>query len=232
MKKHGLKLIIGAALVVVLLFGCGLNSVNETNEEKNTNSEVNEQEEVVVVHDMNTDEEMNSAEESADENTMNHQGGNMDVDITEEEEEIMMTNEGELAPDFEFVDSSGTIYNNETFLGEKVYIKYWASWCSICLAGLDEIDTLFLEAEGFTVYTVVTPGFSGELSQEDFEEWIAGLDQKNIKVLFDMDGESAMEFSVRAFPTSIYIGSDGVLISTSPGHQSNEKIIEKIDSFY
>lgn len=149
-----------------------------------------------------------------------------------EDKTTVMTNQGDLAPAFDFVDSDGKIYNNESFIGEKVYFKYWASWCSICLAGLDDVDALSAEAEGFTIYTVVTPNANGEQSQADFEEWFQGLEQKNIKVLFDMKGQAAKKFGVRAFPTQVFIGSDGVLISTLPGHKSNEDIIDMIDSFY
>ena len=154
-----------------------------------------------------------------------------DTNDTAEDDNSVMTNDGEMAPAFEFVDAEGNIYNNESFKGQKIYIKYWASWCSICLAGLKEVDELFTEADGFTVYTVVTPNANGEQSQEDFMEWFKGLEQKNIKVLFDMKGQAAKEFGVRAFPTSIFIGSDGVLISTTPGHKSNDEIFETIEKF-
>lgn len=154
------------------------------------------------------------------------------TDMLESETTVMMTNEGEQAPAFEFVDSEGNIYNNDSFKGQKTYFKYWASWCSICLAGLSEVDELFTQADGFTVYTVVTPNANGEQSQEDFVKWFAGLEQKNIKVLFDMKGQAAKEFGVRAFPTSVFIGSDGVLTQTAVGHKSNEEITKIIESFY
>jgi len=144
----------------------------------------------------------------------------------------MMTNSGDQAPAFEFVDMDGNIVNNESLKGQKVYMKYWASWCSICLAGLSEVDELFTLDKDFTVYTVVTPNANGEMSQEEFVTWFNGLEQKNIKVLFDMKGQAASEFAVRAFPTSVFIGSDGVLIQATAGHKSNDDIIKTVDSFY
>ncbi len=222
MRKNGLKLIVATVASVIVLTGCGVASTIEKEEietEVNVVSEMNNE---------NMEEEIETGMETEVVEGTSHEMG-MDEDGMEEE---MMTNEGEVAPDFEFVDTEGNIYTNDTFLGEKVYLKYWASWCSICLAGLDEIDELFTEAEGFTIYTVVTPGQVGELDQEEFEEWFAGIEQKNIKVLYDMGGIAAQEFGVRAFPTSIFIGSDGVVISVTPGHKSNESIIQTIDSIY
>lgn len=144
----------------------------------------------------------------------------------------MMSNSGEQAPEFEFVDMDGNLVTNESLKGQKVYMKYWASWCSICLAGLEEVDELFALDKDFTVYTIVTPNANGEMNQEEFTTWFRGLEQKNIKVLFDMKGQAASEFAVRAFPTSIFIGSDGVLIQVAPGHKNNEDILKTVDSFY
>lgn len=145
--------------------------------------------------------------------------------------EAMMTNEGDLAPDFEFVDAEGNIYTNDTFKGQKVYLKYWASWCPICLDGLADFDSLSAESHDYVVYSVVTPNANGEQSQADFIQWFNGLDKKNMKVLFDMKGQAAREFGVRAFPTSIFIGSDGVLIEAAPGHKTNEAIDAMMQTF-
>ena len=39
-----------------------------------------------------------------------------------------------------FQDIHGKTYKLEDLRGKKVYIKFWASWCSICLAGLKDVD--------------------------------------------------------------------------------------------
>lgn len=150
----------------------------------------------------------------------------------EKMEPVSMMNEGKVAPDFELVDIDGNVYTLADFQGEKVYLKYWASWCSICLAGLSEVDELFLQDNDFQAFTVVTPGANGEQSKEDFIEWFNGLGYENVKVLFDMNGKLGKEIGVRAFPTSVFIGSDGVLIQALPGHKSNEEITKTTETFY
>lgn len=63
-----------------------------------------------------------------------------------EKEEDMMAekpmNEGPMAPNFELMDLEGNTLALKDLKGEKVYIKFWASWCPICLSGLEELDTL------------------------------------------------------------------------------------------
>lgn len=45
------------------------------------------------------------------------------------------------------------------YQGKPLYIKMWASWCPICLAGLAEIDDLSAEKNlDFNVITIASPG--------------------------------------------------------------------------
>jgi len=148
------------------------------------------------------------------------------------ETEAMMTNKGDVAPMFDLESVSGEMISLESLKGEKVYVKFWASWCSICLAGLEEFDELSANAEGYKVISIVSPDYNGEQSREDFIKWFKGLGYENIVVLLDDDGEVSKEFGVRGYPTSAYIGSDGVLVKIMPGHVSNEAIAESFESIY
>lgn len=136
-------------------------------------------------------------------------------------------NQGNPAPDFEMADLKGNKVKLSDFKGRKVYIKYWASWCPICLGGLEDINTLSAEDNGFQVLTVVAPGQKGEKSMEDFKKWFSGVDNtNNITVLFDTDGAYGAKTGVRGYPTSEYIGSDGVMVKVVPGHADNDTIID------
>ncbi|MBC8060837.1 MAG: redoxin family protein [Clostridiaceae bacterium] len=135
-------------------------------------------------------------------------------------------NKGEIAPDFQLTDSKGNIHKLSDYKGKKVYIKFWASWCSICLAGMDEVDTLASDNNDFVVLSVVSPSFRGEQNKDDFMKWFNSLGKKNLPVLLDTGGALANKLGVRGYPTSVFIGSDGVLVKTLPGHKSNEAIKE------
>ncbi|MHA0857740.1 redoxin family protein [Paenibacillus sp. CMAA1364] len=135
-------------------------------------------------------------------------------------------NQGKLAPMFALKDLNGNEVVLADLAGEKVYVKYWASWCSICLAGLEELNTLSTQDVDFKVISIVSPNFNGEQSQEAFTKWFKTQSAyQDVTVLLDEDGTWAKQFGVRAYPTSYYIGSDGILAKTAPGHSSNEKII-------
>lgn len=137
-----------------------------------------------------------------------------------------MMNKGNPAPAFELKDLKGNTHTLADYQGQKVYLKFWASWCSICLAGLEDINALSAEDKDFVVLTVVSPGFSGEQSREDFITWYGGMEGMNQTVLLDDGGVVARAYGVRAYPTSAYIGSDGILVKSLPGHRDNEGIKE------
>ena len=135
------------------------------------------------------------------------------------------------APTFALKDTTGKTYNLDYYKGKKVYLKFWASWCPICLSGLEEVDTLATEEEDFVVLSVVAPGFNNEKKTDAFIKWISGVEEvKNLPVLLDEDGVIAKQYGILGYPTSVFISSDGALIKTSPGHLSNDQIKEQFDS--
>jgi thiol-disulfide isomerase/thioredoxin len=71
-------------------------------------------------------------------------------------DDVIMINVDNLAPEFVLEDLDG---NTVTLKdpGQKVYVKYWASWCSICLAGLEELDSLAANETDFRVISIVNP---------------------------------------------------------------------------
>lgn len=133
-------------------------------------------------------------------------------------------NSGNTADDFSLMDTKGNTITLSDLKGEKVYLKFWASWCSICLAGLEDVNDLSAEMNGFKVITIVSPGFKGEQSKEDFIQWFEGVDAKDMIVLLDVNGDIAKAYGIRAYPTSYYIGSDGILVKSQIGHTDNNAI--------
>ena len=111
------------------------------------------------------------------------------------------------------------------YKGKPVYVKMWASWCPICLAGLAEIDDLSAEKDrNFEVITIVSPDHKGEKDTADFIEWYKGLEYKNITVLLDEKGEIIDKARVRGYPFNLFLDSDLNLKKTVPGHLGAEQI--------
>lgn len=210
--KKGIKLITSVLGLSLLLVAC--SAAPKTDKMEKT-QEKDMMETTEPAMDEKKDEKM--MDETKKDDTM------MDKEKTD-----MMNSE--MSSVFEYTDFDGNMVSSKDFEGKKVYIKYWASWCPICLGGLEDIDKLSTMDNDFVVLTVVTPGYKGEKTAAEFKEWFNGLEYKNIKVLFDQDGKIAKELGVKGFPTSAYISSDGSLVKVSPGHFDNDAIIESFTS--
>jgi len=88
------------------------------------------------------------------------------------------------------------------YKGKKVYLKFWASWCPICLAGLADINQLAdMPPKDAVVLTVIAPGVNREKNLDDFKEWFSGLDYKTLPVLVDNNGHVTNEDIVKTLET-------------------------------
>ena len=138
---------------------------------------------------------------------------------------------GEEVPDFELTGVDGKTYRLSDYKGKKVYLKFWASWCSICLASLPDTDELAKEAgDDYVILTVVSPGQKGEQAEEAFKKWYQGLDYKNFPVLLDPSGQLLASYGVRSYPTQAFIDKEGKLVKTQPGFMDKKTILETLNS--
>ena len=138
---------------------------------------------------------------------------------------------GEEVPDFELTGVDGKTYRLSDYKGKKVYLKFWASWCSICLASLPDTDELAKEAsDDYVILTVVSPGQKGEQSEEGFKKWYQGLDYKDLPVLLDPSGQLLASYGVRSYPTQAFIDKEGKLVKTQPGFMDKETILHTLKS--
>lgn len=129
--------------------------------------------------------------------------------------------------DVQFKDLNNNVVTLDqvTTKGKPVYIKMWASWCPICLAGLAEIEDLSADqSKNFDVITIVSPGTKSEKKTQDFIEWYKGLEYKNIIVLLDENGETIKRGTVRGYPSSVLLNADLTIQKTVPGHLSTVQI--------
>ena len=117
------------------------------------------------------------------------------------------------------------------YKGKKIYLKFWASWCPICLSGLADITQLSeMPPKDSVILTVIAPGVNHEKSLEDFKEWFMGVDYHSLPVLVDKDGQFLKKLGVVGYPTSAFIDANGKVVRVQPGHVSNDDIVKTLES--
>ena len=134
--------------------------------------------------------------------------------------------EGAEIKNFTLPNINGDIVRLSDFQGKKVYIKFWATWCSICLAGISEFVEFNKEkanSADVIVLTIVSPGANGEMNSEDFKGWFKNQGY-DFPVLLDEGGIIARQYGIRAYPSSVLINTQGEVIRTVPGHMPNAQL--------
>ena len=133
--------------------------------------------------------------------------------------------------DYTFKTLDGKDVSLADYKGKKIYVKFWASWCPICLAGLADINQLAdTPPKDAVVLTVVAPGVNREKSLEDFKEWFSGLEYKTLPVLVDNNGKFLKKLGIVGYPSSAFIDANGKVVRVQPGHVTNEDIVKTLET--
>ena len=157
--------------------------------------------------------------------------GKMSEQKTENKDSMNGTMGMDEVSDYTFKTLDGKDVSLADYKGKKIYLKFWASWCPICLAGLADINQLAdTPPKDAVVLTVVAPGVNREKSLEDFKEWFSGLEYKTLPVLVDNNGQFLKKLGIVGYPSSAFIDANGKVVRVQPGHVTNEDIVKTLET--
>lgn len=123
-------------------------------------------------------------------------------------------------------DKDGNPVSLADYKGKKTFVEFWASWCPVCLTGLEQLDQLSKNASDYNIVSVVSPELLGEMPKDEFIEWFDDLGHENIEVIYDTNGEFIDEFNIRSTPTNVFLNSDGDVEKVLLGQMPEEMIKE------
>lgn len=122
--------------------------------------------------------------------------------------------QGNRAPDFTLYDLEGYQICLEDLRGQKVILNFWQMSCGPCLAEKPEIQA-FVEAYGDE--NVVILSINLRDSQQEVEAYMEE-NGYTFPVLMDThDNFAAVEYRVRATPTSVFIDEEGLIMHRIEG---------------
>lgn len=163
--------------------------------------------------------------------TTTEEMGKMSEQKTENKDSMNGTMGMEEMNDYTFKTLDGKDVSLADYKGKKIYLKFWASWCPICLAGLADINQLAdTPPKDAVVLTVVAPGVNREKYLDDFKEWFSGLEYKTLPVLVDNNGQFLKKLGIVGYPSSAFIDANGKVVRVQPGHVTNEDIVKTLET--
>jgi thiol-disulfide isomerase/thioredoxin len=139
-----------------------------------------------------------------------------------QEDLVVGVGEGQLAPDFVISDFDGARHKLSDFRGDVVYLNFWATWCTPCIAELGDIQELQARnPESLSIIAVNRKQSLGE-AEGWFEKLPTNDGGKGVSFTVNgMDPDDRLyERLVRlknSMPVSIFINSEGVVTSVANG---------------
>lgn len=116
-------------------------------------------------------------------------------------------------PAFDLADLDGKRWRLEALSGQVVVLNFWATWCEPCRIEMPSLEAMAARRaeEGVSVAAV-----NYRETEEVVRRFLARLPFK-VPVLLDLDGDMAMAWTPRAFPSTVLIGRDGRPVHTVLG---------------
>lgn len=110
-------------------------------------------------------------------------------------------------------------------------VKFWASWCPLCLSELAETqawqhDPAFANAN---LITIANPDIHGEKSKDAFIKWFHGLDFTPPTTLLD-NGSLAKNLGIGVYPSWAVFHADGSLAQVIKGSINKQQALALIQA--
>ena len=130
------------------------------------------------------------------------------------------------APDFAVNNSNGDKVKLSDMKGRPVIVNFWASWCPPCRSEMPHFDETYKEL-GKDVQFMMVDLIGGGETQDVADKFIKSQGF-SFPIFYDMTGEAARQYNVRAIPTTIFVDKDGNLAGSSTGMLDKKNLLEGI----
>lgn len=130
--------------------------------------------------------------------------------------------QGNVAPAFTLTTLTGNPANLSDYKGRPVLINFWASWCKPCRGEMPDIVAAY-QAHQETGLAVLAINLTDQEGMKDVRKFVAEF-QMPFPVLLDEKGRVRRLYALIGVPTSVFIGSDGVVRLVNPGPITSEAL--------
>ena len=141
----------------------------------------------------------------------------------EKQAEVMGPVRRSMAPDFTCYDDAGNAVSLSDMRGKPVVVNFFASWCGPCKMEMPYFDECYAKYGDRVTFMMVNLCAFGNDTKENGKQMVESGGW-TFPVYFDTDGEAAMEYAIRAMPTTILVSAEGELKGRHTGMMDRETL--------
>ena len=151
--------------------------------------------------------------------------GDKDNNDTEEKQDVVGLNAGNIAPDFELETLFGEVVKLSDYRGQRVLLNFWATWCAPCRAEMPDMQK-FHENKDVVILAVNLTDTESKASNvprfvDDFE--------LTFPILLDEDVKVSGLYQIQPIPTSFLIDSTGRIHNVAYGALNYDQMVQEFE---
>lgn len=132
-----------------------------------------------------------------------------------------------LAPDFTVYDINGNKIKLSDFIGKKVIVNFWASWCGPCKYEMPDFQKAY-EKYGNNIVFMMVNMTDGSRETVDSAKSFIDKSGYTFPIYFDKDESALYAYFVYSIPATYFISSDGTLMAYARGMINEEALTKGI----
>ncbi len=135
---------------------------------------------------------------------------------------------GHPPPDFTVLDAQGNEVKLSDLIGKPIVLNFWASWCPLCKEEMPEFDSVYKGMGDGVIFMMVDLVDGRRETMELGAEYVANQGF-SFPVYYDTQGEAGTVYGISSIPTTIFIDTDGYVVTGAMGAINEEALREGIE---
>lgn len=113
--------------------------------------------------------------------------------------------------DFQLVNEGGRVLNFSEFEGETVFMNFWATWCSPCIAEMPDIHDLYEKMGDEVTFVMISV-------DDDKKKALRFVEKKGFDFpLYFLRNGLPKTYNTRSIPTTYVLSPDGEIVAEQQG---------------
>lgn len=115
------------------------------------------------------------------------------------------------------------------YRGKVIYVDFWATWCSPCRSGIEQIKPLKEELAGKDIVFVYITNQTSP--QSTWSNMIPDIKGEHYRVTTDEWNFLASMFNISGIPHYVLVGKTGEIINPNFGHYFNDQLKTELEKY-